>query len=325
MKKILSIDSGGIRGIIPAIILAEIEARAGQPVCNLFDFFAGTSTGGMLVLSLNCPDPSLRGWPLCSGTEVAQLFHEWGNRVFGRKLAKADQLLSEKRSEDRIEEMFREYFGNTLLSDSIKPTLVTAFDLAAGQPFFFNSAKTVRKIGTDVFMWQAARATTAVPTHFAPLRLAASRSPFSHSREVRLVDGSLFASNPAMCALAEAHALFPNEDDFLVISLGCGETANVSLPVNAVQKRRRIIDFSLTAQSDCVDYQMRTLLSGQRYVRIQTDLAPGLDRIDNASKENLLFMERTTRETIVRCNEVLDRVVDLLAPSATESLELAVA
>src|SRR5262245_25445330 len=51
MRKILSIDAGGVRGIIPATILAEVEARTGQPVCSLFDFFAGTSSGGMLVLA----------------------------------------------------------------------------------------------------------------------------------------------------------------------------------------------------------------------------------------------------------------------------------
>jgi predicted acylesterase/phospholipase RssA len=323
MKKILSIDSGGIRGIIPAIILAEIEERAGQPVCNLFDFFAGTSTGGMLVLGLNCPDPALRSSPLCSATEVARLFHAWGSRVFGNKLAKADQLLSEKNSEDRIEEMLREYFGNARLSHSIKPTMVTAFDLAAGQPFFFNSARTVRNLGRDVFMWQAARATTAVPTHFAPFRLPASRSPFSHSQEVQLVDGSLFASNPAMCALAEAHALFPAEDDFVLISLGCGEVPRASASAKSEKKRRRILDFSLTAQSDCVDHQMRTFLSHERYIRIQTDLVPDLDRIDDSS--NLLAMEKITRQTIRRYTDVLDRVVDLLAASPRTRFELAVA
>jgi hypothetical protein len=43
MRKILSIDAGGVRGIIPATILADVEARTEKPVCNLFDFFTGTS------------------------------------------------------------------------------------------------------------------------------------------------------------------------------------------------------------------------------------------------------------------------------------------
>jgi hypothetical protein len=100
-------------------------------------------------------------------------------------------------------------------------------------------------------MWQAARATTAVPAHFSPLRLSISGTPFRRAREPCLVDGSLFASNPAMCALAEARSLFPGEDDFLLICLGRGEAARGFLPVAPQQKRRRIFDFSLTAESAC--------------------------------------------------------------------------
>ena len=53
--KILSIDGGGIRGLIPALLLAEIEKNCGQ-ISQLFDFFAGTSTGGILTLLLNRPN-----------------------------------------------------------------------------------------------------------------------------------------------------------------------------------------------------------------------------------------------------------------------------
>jgi len=113
-------------------------------------------------------------------------------------------------------------------------------------------------------MWQAARATTAVPTHFSPFRFSILDAPFGRAREASLVDGSLFASNPAMCALAEARSLFPGEDDYLLISLGCGDASQ--------QNRRRIFDFSLAAQSACVDYQMRAFLPPQRYIRIQPDL-----------------------------------------------------
>jgi len=54
--RILSIDGGGIRGIIPAMILAELERRAGRPACRLFDFIAGTSTGGIIALAVTKPD-----------------------------------------------------------------------------------------------------------------------------------------------------------------------------------------------------------------------------------------------------------------------------
>ena len=215
-------------------------------------------------------------------------------------------------SENRIEDMFREYFGNALLSDSIKPTMVTAVDLTTGQPFFLNSARAVRNVGNDVLMWQAARATTAVPTHFSPLRLSVSDAPF-RDRETCLVDGSLFASNPAMCALAEARSLFPGEEDFLVLSLGCGAVART--PVASHQKRRWIFDFSLAAQSACVDYQMRAFLPRKRYIRIQPNLTPGFDRIDDASPQNLRALQRAAQDTIARNEDLLDQLVDLLAPT----------
>jgi uncharacterized protein len=325
MKKILSIDAGGVRGIVPAIILAEIEARTGEPVSNLFDFFAGTSTGGMLALSLNCPDPSDRLRPLCSAVDVERLFHNWVDRVFGNGLSKTDKRLTKKKSASHIEDMFREYFGDALLSSSLKPTMVTAFNLATGQPHLFNSVKTGTNICGDVLMWQAARATTAIFTHFPPFRLPIPSSPFRQAYEVCLVDGSLFASNPAMLALAEARTLFPGEDDFLLVSLGCGEPARASLPADLPQKRGHIFESSLAAQSACTDYQMQAFLPSQRYIRIQADLLPGFDRIDDASAEYMLSMDEIVRKTVARYAKLLDRLVDVLAPDPLQKLQLDVA
>jgi patatin-like phospholipase/acyl hydrolase len=114
--------------MIPATILAELETRTGQPVCSLFDFLAGTSSGGMLVLGLNCPAAFGCRRPLCSASEVTELFYEWGHRAFGNKSSKAGRPIGEISSGNDIEDMFRDFFGDALLSDSLKPTLVTAFD-----------------------------------------------------------------------------------------------------------------------------------------------------------------------------------------------------
>jgi uncharacterized protein len=55
--RVISIDGGGIRGIIPALVLAEVERRAGARVADLFELIAGTSTGGILACALCAPDP----------------------------------------------------------------------------------------------------------------------------------------------------------------------------------------------------------------------------------------------------------------------------
>src|SRR5690554_4752392 len=61
MFRILSIDGGGIRGVIPAMVLTAIEEKAGRPIADLFDLIAGTSTGGIIAVGLAVRDD--RGKP----------------------------------------------------------------------------------------------------------------------------------------------------------------------------------------------------------------------------------------------------------------------
>jgi hypothetical protein len=70
MIKILSIDGGGIRGIIPAVVLAEIERRTGRPIADLFDLIAGTSAGGILALGLSIPKNA--AWTALHGQPTAR-------------------------------------------------------------------------------------------------------------------------------------------------------------------------------------------------------------------------------------------------------------
>ena len=79
---ILSIDGGGIRGIIPAIVLAEIEKNTGSKIANLFDLIAGTSTGGILALGLTRPGND--STPQYSASDLVTLYEEEGRNVFSR-------------------------------------------------------------------------------------------------------------------------------------------------------------------------------------------------------------------------------------------------
>ena len=78
---ILSIDGGGIRGIIPAMILAEIERRTGCRTAQLFDLIAGTSTGGVLALGLTVPDEK-RKRPKYKASQLVSFYEEDGKEVF---------------------------------------------------------------------------------------------------------------------------------------------------------------------------------------------------------------------------------------------------
>ncbi|NJD10182.1 MAG: patatin, partial [Gemmatimonadetes bacterium] len=82
--RILSIDGGGIRGIIPALVLQEIERITGRPIAGSFDLIAGTSTGGILALGLARPGPA--GGPAFSAAELVQLYEREGGVIFSRSL-----------------------------------------------------------------------------------------------------------------------------------------------------------------------------------------------------------------------------------------------
>ena len=103
MKKVLSIDGGGIRGLIPALVLAEIEKQKSKPVSELFDLLAGTSTGGILSLGLVRSDGE--GKAKYSAEKLAEIYQKRGKEIFSRSLWKGISsmggLVDEKYSEIR--------------------------------------------------------------------------------------------------------------------------------------------------------------------------------------------------------------------------------
>src|SRR3954447_10534249 len=84
--KVLCIDGGGMRGLIPAVVLAEIERRSGRPTAELFDLIAGTSTGGILALGLTRPGEG--GAPAFTAADLIGFYESEGPEVFHRSLLK---------------------------------------------------------------------------------------------------------------------------------------------------------------------------------------------------------------------------------------------
>ena len=78
--KILSIDGGGVRGLIPGMVIVEIEKRMGKPISELFDLISGTSAGGHIALALATPGKD--GKPKWSAPELAAYYREAYGRIF---------------------------------------------------------------------------------------------------------------------------------------------------------------------------------------------------------------------------------------------------
>lgn len=336
--RILSIDGGGLRGMIPARVLVALErklqAATGDPETRLadhFDLIAGTSTGGILACIYLCPPSSgARGRTRFSAADVVGLYRDRGAEIFAVPLAhrvgSVWGLRDEKYPAAGLEHVLEDYAGDVWLSDLLKPCLIPAYDIQRRQAHFFTQHDAVRQPGYDFPLRQVARATSAAPTYFEVAQVT-SRSGVQYP----LVDGGVFAGNPAMCAYAEARVKLPGNPraaGMVLVSLGTGAALrpyqyHEARDWGLVGWARPIFDMMLSGVAETVDYQLRQMFDAvgtpDQYIRLQA----GLDHwpadvleMDNAHPKNLADLEQIGAELAEAQDRDLDRVVKLLLTPA---------
>jgi patatin-like phospholipase/acyl hydrolase len=289
--KVLAIDGGGIRGLIPALVLAEIEQRTGRPISSLFDLVAGTSTGAILACGLTRPQPM-------SAEQLAAIYEEEGPQIFDASLLKQVSslggLIDERYDSSGLVTSLRRHLGDTRLADAVTDILITVYDLEARQ------ALELRR-DDDVSMVDAAHASSAAPTFFEPVRLGTRT----------LIDGGVFAINPAVLAYAEAGGKLD-----VLASLGTGEQTR-PLPYDQVKDwgqiewARPILDVVFDGSADAVDTVLERLID-DAYFRLQTRLDEASDDLDDASPENLAALRREAEQLIAERSADIDRLCGLV-------------
>ena len=243
MKKVrvLSIDGGGIRGIIPATVLnyveEQLQKKSENPnarIADYFDLVAGTSTGGILTCFYLFPNPKPIGKKPPStkykAKKALEFYSEKGYEIFNASKRKGwcnlRQLFNATNySPKNIEKIFQEEFGELKISELLKPCMVTTYDLKNQRSFFFTSVEPEHKM-REFYVKDVARSTSAAPTYFPPAKI---KNIKTHEPMVN-VDGGVFANNPTMCAYAECrnsefkthNVSFPKAKEMLILSLGTG-------------------------------------------------------------------------------------------------------
>jgi uncharacterized protein len=304
---VLSIDGGGIRGIIPALVLAEVERRAGRRVFELFDLIAGTSTGGILACALCAPDP----FP---AERLVALYEEEGPRIFDRSLwqrvRSADGLADEKYDAAALDRALVRFLADKRLSETVPDLIVPAYDTVEPAPYFFKSRNARESPEEDFPLSTVARATAAAPTYFEPLAVDGRA----------LLDGGVFAANPGMSAFAEVLRYHPGAE-VVLLSLGTGERTRRRTYVDIrdwglLELARPILDVVFDGSSDAVDYQLRHALGDGRYWRLQVELTEASDDLDDASAENLRRLRRQAESLVADRTADLDAVVSALGSAS---------
>jgi uncharacterized protein len=305
MKKILSIDGGGIRGLIPALVLAEIESRTGRAIARCFDLIAGTSTGGILAMGLARDDGN--GTPRFSAGDLADIYQTRGKEIFSRSLWKGAASLGgmadETYSHKGLEKVMDEYFGDDPMGAGITRLLITSYDIQNRTPVFLKSWKEDHR---SVQMKHAARATSAAPTYFEP-----ALTPIGGATKA-LIDGGIFINSPSVSAYAEAKKIFPDETEFCLLSLGTGELIR---PIAYNEARdwgkmgwlAPLLSCMFDGAADAANYQMKMFL-GNQYIRLQTNLAVASDDMDNATHGNIENLKAEAKKLLKTHKAEIERV-----------------
>jgi uncharacterized protein len=170
--KILAIDGGGMRGVIPATVLMEMEKRTGKAAAGLFDLIAGTSTGGILALGL--AKPGADGRPEYTAGDLRELYFEHGAVIFPHPgfpvtlWNTVKRPFADKYSASGIEGVLQQYFGDARLREACCDLLIPSYEIQLRQPWFFRSNRARTNGAYDFALRDVGRATSAAPTYFPP-------------------------------------------------------------------------------------------------------------------------------------------------------------
>lgn len=337
MKKIrvLSIDGGGIRGILPGIVLNRIELKlqkkTGDPnvkLSDMFDFMAGTSTGGILALAYLTPNEENR--PKLTAQEAVNIYLDRGNEIFNvstwRKIKSVNGLADEKYDASELEEALDDTFGEMKLSNLLKPCIITSYDIKNGRPHFFKQHKS----NNDIYNFKikdVARSTSAAPTYFET----------AHVKNVLgtsypLIDGGVFVNNPSLVAYSEVRSMTfeniepsPSAENMMIVSIGTGSVSKgyeykKAKDWGAIGWIKPIIEIMMSGNSKTVHHHLKQIFGTleekdqKDYHRLEPEIIEADTEMDNASTENLLKLKEDGLSYISdkTIDEELDAIVEKL-------------
>ncbi|GAB4846999.1 hypothetical protein Ancab_026011 [Ancistrocladus abbreviatus] len=328
---ILSIDGGGVRGIIPAVLLdfleQQLQERDGKDarLADYFDIIAGTSTGGLITAMLTAPDENNR--PLYAAREIRPFYLQNCPKIFPQErglCGKIKSFLRPKYDGKYLHKLLRDKLGETRLHQTLTNVVIPTFDIKLLQPAVFSTLKLNANPAMDAKLSDICIGTSAAPT-LLPSYHFENEYQDGKQREFNLIDGGIAAPNPTLFAITEAakHAMKGNDgfclatEKLLVISLGAGSAKNECRYDARVASRwgslswiynrgsSPLISSFYEAGADVVDFHINVVFkafrSSDMYLRIQDDgLTGNASSTDVATQENLATLVEIAEDLLKR-------------------------
>lgn len=321
MITILSIDGGGVRGIVPATILEFLEEKLQEldgpdvRIADYFDVIAGTSTGGLVTAMLAAPNEKNR--PLFAAKDITKFYLEESASIFPQYsgcLEFLRTLFGPIYSGQYLHKLIKTNMKNTRLHETLTNVLIPAYDIVSQEPAIFTTFAAKQQVLKDAFLADVCIGTSAAPTYL-PAYYFETKDSTGNTESFNLVDGGIAATNPTLLAINEVtrEALSGNPDfslpsseirdtsKFLVVSLGTGEKA-VSYKATEAAKwgvlqwlsyngNTPLLDMYMQGSADIVDIVSCVVFqaskSQKNYLRIQVKLPASASSSVLSSKTNL--------------------------------------
>ena len=307
----LCIDGGGINGLVSAVILAQFEkyliqfsGNENSRLCDYFDFFSGTSAGGILCGTYLYPSEENDGRPKFSADEVVELYKSLGKEIFNktilRKLYSLNGIIHPKYSDKNLIKVFDEIYGDTRYSELLKPCLIPAYNIESKKCVFYDRENAKSYIERDFYLKDILKATSAAPSYF-PI---ATVKPIANENSY-MIDGGVFANNPSVCAFVELEKLIGWNNSVCnqnvkILSVGIG-TNKTPIPYKKAKKWGKInwalpiFNIIMDSVAQTTDYQLRTIFHSDfspnsKYLRVDGDRfndLPILGSLDDTSDKNI--------------------------------------
>jgi Patatin len=282
MYKILSIDGGGIKGIAPASLLANIEERTGKKIIDYFDLIVGTSTGGIIALGLGL------GF---SAREILSLYLDNGDKIFKKQffLKSLFGVRAPIYDTSALQRLLEEKFKGKLLGQSKVRLVIPSFDIVNNTVCMFKTSHHSRlQMDYTMKAEDVALSTAAAPYYFPPYKTIEDRF---------LVDGGMFANNPTLVGVVEGLSLLEwQKENIRVLSLGCSEETPeysklAGKKSGLLHWRLGLMDLAFNSQSSYSLGAAKLLLDDRdnsKILRISSVLSKGDVALDDISQSKKL-------------------------------------
>ena len=322
--RILTIDGGGAKSIIPAVILEYIEGKlqelAKNPkvrLCDFLDFVAGTAAGAIITTMMITPDE--HGRPAYSAKQIVENLFDFGTVYYRKKDWRTLWgLRGAKYPEEAVNAMHIKYFNHWKLKDLLLPTAIPGYDILNRKPVIFTNKDGSNK-HEDYFAKDIVRGSGASPAWIAPAEFR------DGTHKNLIVNGNVIANNPAMIAFIEAtktpqiidkfKRLTP--DNTFLLSLGTGVSKFHQFNVRDVKRWNKgnwydlLMSMGIESSTIIAEYKVRSFFDAfktNNYIRINPEIRLGEENIMNTSNKNLCNLLQDANNYIAANHELLDEI-----------------